>query len=161
MAPSPRARQALADYAQQKVDADAVMRALIEHDDWHVPVHALTRPPAVPPIVYAEQSQVAPHQLNVFTDRFIRVATGVDDGFAPEQPERAGNDEIPPEAVPTETADEERSQVLKDLESRHDVSRQARVHDAPILNRTAVYHPDRAARRENVVGEKKRTDHPL
>ena len=69
MAPSPRARQALADYAQQKLDADAVMRALIEHDDWHVPVHALGRAPPQPVIVYAQPFQVAPHQLNVFTDR--------------------------------------------------------------------------------------------
>jgi hypothetical protein len=69
MAPSPRARQALLEYSQQKVDADAVMRALLEHDDWHVPVHALGRNVVDPLIVYAPQGQLAPHQLNVFTDR--------------------------------------------------------------------------------------------
>ncbi len=69
MAPSPRARQALVDYSQAKLDADAVMRALIEHEDWHVPVHALARSVVDQVIIYAQQFKVAPHQLNVFTDR--------------------------------------------------------------------------------------------
>jgi hypothetical protein len=69
MVSSPRARQALLDYSQQKVDADAVMRALIEHEDWHVPVHSLARSVVDQLIIYAQQFKVAPHQLNVFTDR--------------------------------------------------------------------------------------------
>ena len=69
MAQSPRARQVLLDYSQQRVDADAVMRALIEHEDWHVPVHALTRNVVDQLVIYAQQFQLAPHQLNVFTDR--------------------------------------------------------------------------------------------
>ena len=65
------ARQALVDHAQKKLEPTAVMRALIEHDDWHVPVHALARSVTESQIVYAEpaRSHLAPHQLNVFTDR--------------------------------------------------------------------------------------------
>ncbi len=65
------ARQALLDHAQKKLEPAAVMRALVEHDDWHVPVHALARDAPYQLIQYAERDRatVAPHQLNVFTDR--------------------------------------------------------------------------------------------
>ncbi len=65
------ALQALLDHSQKKLEPTAVMRALVQHDGWYVPIHALTRVPTDPVIAYAERdrSQVAPHQLNVFTDR--------------------------------------------------------------------------------------------
>ncbi len=65
------ARQALIDHSLKKLDAPAVMRALVLHDDWHVPIHALARTAAGPVISYTEpgKSQLATHQLNVFTDR--------------------------------------------------------------------------------------------
>jgi hypothetical protein len=65
------ALKALVDHSQKRLEPTAVMRALVQHDDWHVPIHALTRVPTGPVIAYAERdrSQVAPHQLNVFTDR--------------------------------------------------------------------------------------------
>lgn len=61
--------QALLDHSQKKLDAAGVMRALVEHDDWHVPSHAITRPAADRLIVYAEKPELAAHQLNIFTDR--------------------------------------------------------------------------------------------
>lgn len=65
------ARQALLDHSQKKLEPSSVMRALVEHDDWYVPVHALLDPSIGPRIAYAEpdRAQQAAHQLNVFTDR--------------------------------------------------------------------------------------------
>lgn len=65
------ARQALLDHSQKKLEPTAVMRALVEHDDWHVPIHAIEGSSVSAPIVYAERdrAQLATHQLNVFTDR--------------------------------------------------------------------------------------------
>lgn len=63
------ARQALLDHSQKKLEPLGVMRALANHDDWHVPLHALPTPPADGKIVYADKATYAQHQLNVFTDR--------------------------------------------------------------------------------------------
>lgn len=63
------ARQALLNHRQKKLEPAAVMRALVQHDDWHVPIHALARPITDRLITYAEKPELAAHQLNVFTDR--------------------------------------------------------------------------------------------
>jgi hypothetical protein len=65
------ARQALLDHSQKKLEPTAVMRALVEHDAWLAPIHALVRSPTEPLIAYADRDRalLATHQLNVFTDR--------------------------------------------------------------------------------------------
>lgn len=62
-------RQALLDHSQKKLEPLGVMRALAQHDDWHVPLHAVAQPPADGRIPYADKGTGALHQLNVFTDR--------------------------------------------------------------------------------------------
>ena len=77
------ARQALLDFAQKKVEASAVMRALVEHDDWQVPIHALNRQVVDGLVIYAKEFQLAPHQLNVFTDRAAADLAATQFGGAP------------------------------------------------------------------------------
>jgi hypothetical protein len=68
---APSVRQALLDHSEKKLEPAGVMRALVEHDDWYVPIHALQRAPTGPRIDYVPpgKAQLATHQLNVFTDR--------------------------------------------------------------------------------------------
>jgi len=62
-------REILRAYAEKRASVDDVMRVLVEHDGWHVPVHLLSTNVADKLIVYAEQAAVPAETALVFTDR--------------------------------------------------------------------------------------------
>ena len=65
----PQPIDTLVAFSQQKADIETVMRALVEHRDWHVPVLALGREFAEGLIIYASEFSVPLAPLHVFTDR--------------------------------------------------------------------------------------------
>jgi hypothetical protein len=69
-----------------------------------------------------------------------------------EQPERARDDEERPQAAPAHPTDEERPEVLHDLQRGQAVARQRDVHDAPVVHAAAVDDADDPARGGYEVG---------
>jgi hypothetical protein len=56
-------------FSQKQANDSQVMRALVEHDDWYLPVHALLEPKVNNLVVYAKDFSVRTDRLAVFTTR--------------------------------------------------------------------------------------------
>ncbi|MGV3623744.1 MAG: hypothetical protein ACO1OB_23200 [Archangium sp.] len=66
----PNPTDVLLAYSKKQATADEVMRALVEHDDWCLPVHALTSNKVDGRVViYAQNYSVRQDRLLVFTNR--------------------------------------------------------------------------------------------
>lgn len=66
----PNPTDVLLAYAKKQATADDVMRALVEHDDWYLPVHALLEPKVDGRVViYAQEFSVRTDALLVFSSR--------------------------------------------------------------------------------------------
>lgn len=66
----PNPTDVLLAYSKKQATADDVMRALVEHDDWYLPVHALTSNKVDGRVVvYAQNYSVRQDRLLVFTNR--------------------------------------------------------------------------------------------
>lgn len=62
-------REILRAYAEKRATIDEVMRVLVEHDGWHVPMHLLATNVVEELIVFAQKSEVPAETALVFTDR--------------------------------------------------------------------------------------------
>src|SRR5262249_31184708 len=62
-------REILRAYAEKRAHAEEVMRVLVEHDGWHVPLHVLGRNVVDGLVVYADEFSVPAEAALVFTDR--------------------------------------------------------------------------------------------
>ena len=100
------------------------------------------------------------HQLHVLADRSVQVAAGDQDGLLLEQPEGARDDQVAPQAVPAEPAEQERPQVLHVLHPGQPGPGSARRHDPPLPHLGPVDDPDRAPHRQAVGAVDERADHP-
>src|SRR5687768_8794854 len=91
-------------------------------------------------------------ELDVFSDSADRVAAGRLDEVAPEEAERAGDDEERSHPAPADPADEEGAEVLNDLKGSEPRPGQANVDDAPVLDAAPICDSDDAARRDHEIG---------
>jgi hypothetical protein len=62
-------REALRAFAKKTLSIDAVMRVLVEHDGWHVPMHLLARNVVEQVVMYASELERPVEIALVFTDR--------------------------------------------------------------------------------------------
>ena len=65
------------------------------------------------------------HQLHILADGVVEVPAGAQHRFASEQTKSAGDDDVAPQAVPSESAEQESPQILDDLHAGERVDRNA------------------------------------
>ncbi|MNY24486.1 hypothetical protein D3C86_1582040 [compost metagenome] len=87
-------------------------------------------------------------ELHVLADRVGTVAARLDHPLLVEQAEGARDDQQGIQRSPAEPPEEERAQVLDDLEQGQGVGRKARLHEETTLHLATVRDADRAARRD-------------
>ena len=80
------------------------------------PGRARKRSYAGPPLLVRQPLQPQ-HQLHVLADGVVQVSAGVEHRVAPEEAERARDDDVAAEPVPAEPAEQERAQVLDHLDA--------------------------------------------
>ena len=90
------------------------------------------------------------HQLGVLADRRRVIAADLDADVAPEEPERAGDDQQHAALRPADAAAEEGAQVLDDLQVGEQVARRAHLGEAAVLELGAVDDADDAADRDRL-----------
>jgi hypothetical protein len=120
-------------------------------DEGHLPGPAMLVPVATEPH----------HELHVLADGVVEVPAGVDYGVAPEEPEGAGNDEVPTEPVPAEAPEEECAQVLHDLDPGERRPGRAGPRYAALVHVGAIDHADRSAGGQQIIIGEEGPDQPL
>ena len=104
---------------------------------------------ALPPL---PQVPVEPYdQLDVLADGVARVPADRLDQRAPEEPERAGDDQQRVHPAPADPADQEGAEVLEHLQGRESAPGQADVVHAAVVDPTAVGDADDPAGRDDDV----------
>src|SRR5487761_459050 len=101
------------------------------------------------PILLAAITEVpveAHDELDVLTDRVGSPASDSLDERAPEEAERARDDQQRTEAAPSHPADEERPEVLPDLQRRERAAWEPDLDDTTVVDTAAIRDPDNAAR---------------
>ena len=91
-------------------------------------------------------------ELGVLADRVSRIASDRLDELSFEDAERPRDDEDAVDAVEGEPADEERPEVLENLEACDVAGGQAEVDEPPALDHGSVRNSDDAARRRDELG---------
>src|SRR5205085_10205214 len=81
--------------------------------------------------------------------------------LALEKAERARDDDVAAESVPPESAEEEGTQVLDDLNAGQQMRRHCRLLDATVFDERSVDDANGTAAGNDISGVKERTDHAL
>ena len=114
-------------------------------------------------VPHASLQQVAmqPHdEIEVFHHTGRAVAVDGEHVLLAEQPERARDDEVPPQAIPSETAEQERAEVLDHLDAGEEAARHPGVGHAPVLHGAAIRHSNRPSDGGDVAAQQERAREP-
>lgn len=110
------------------------------------------------PVVASVAAQ-AGDELHVLPHRCVLVAAGGDRRLAAEEPERARDDEVAPQAIPPQAPGQEGALILDGLDPGDDPPRSASGHDPSLADHRPVDRPDRAARGHDAVVQQERAHH--
>src|SRR2546423_5843859 len=101
------------------------------------------------------------HQLHVLSDGVVQIPSRAQHRFASEKSERARDDDVAAEPIPSESSEQERPQILDYLHASECVDWNARSYDASELHLRSVDDADGAAGRNDVGRVDEWPHHPL